>query len=189
VQAIADGGTRVEEGVRLSDAAKIVLDEILESARDSSQRIMQIAQETDQQITGVQRVNAETQTVTDQVRHIVTIAQTQSRLLEEVERISEQMQVMAQRVTHAGTEHAKGNQQVSRMVEMANRRVKDVQEFVRQRRAESEAIVKAVRNIGRIGQENRDAMNRTTDAVDGLLRAASRLEEHVSRFKLTKENG
>ncbi len=189
VQAIADGGSRVEEGVRLSDAAKVVLDQILESARDSSQRIMHIAQETDQQITGVQRVNAETQTVTDQVRHIVAIAQTQSRLLEEVERISEQMQVMARRVTHAGSEHAKGNQQVSRMVETANRRVKDVQEFVRQRRTESEAILKAVRNIGRIGQENRDAMNRTTNAVDGLLRAASRLEEHVSRFKLTKENG
>jgi methyl-accepting chemotaxis protein len=189
VQAIADGATRVEEGVRLSGTAKVALDRILESAKDSSRRIMQIAQETDQQITGVQRVNAEMQTVTDQVQHIVTVAHAQSRMLEEVERISEQMQLMAQRVTRAAAEHAKGNQQVSRMVELANRRVKDVQEFVRQRRAESEAIVDAVRNIGRIGQENRDAMNRTTDAVDGLLRSASRLEEHVSRFKLTKENG
>jgi methyl-accepting chemotaxis protein len=75
------------------------------------------------------------------------------------------------------------------MVETANRRVKDVQEFVRQRRAESEAIVNAVKNIGRIGEENREAVDRTTGTVDGLLRAASRLEEHVSRFKLTKENG
>jgi methyl-accepting chemotaxis protein len=75
------------------------------------------------------------------------------------------------------------------MVETANRRVKDVQEFVRQRRAESEAIVSAVQNIGRIGQEHRDAVDRTTETVDGLLHTASRLEEHVSRFKLTKENG
>jgi methyl-accepting chemotaxis protein len=189
VQAIADGATRVEEGVRLSGAAKVALDRILESARDSSRRIMHIAQETDQQITGVQRVNTEMQTVTDQVRHIVTVAQAQSRMLEEVERISEQMQVMARRLTNAAAEHARGNQQVSRMVETANRRVKDVQEFVRQRRAESEAIVNAVQNIGRIGQENRDAVDRTTETVDGLLHAASRLEEHVSRFKLTKENG
>lgn len=189
VQAIADGATRVEEGVRLSGAAKVALDRILESARDSSRRIMHIAQETDQQITGVQRVNTEMQTVTDQVRHIVTVAQTQSRMLEEVERVSEQMQVMARRLTNASAEHARGNQQVSRMVETANRRVKDVQEFVRQRRAESEAIVNAVQNIGRIGQENREAVDRTTGTVDGLLRAASRLEEHVSRFKLTKESG
>jgi methyl-accepting chemotaxis protein len=189
VQAIADGATRVEDGVRLSGTAKVALDRILESAKDSSRRIMQIAQETDQQMTGVQRVNAEMQTVTDQVQHIVTVAHAQSRMLDEVERISEQMQGMAQRVTRAAAEHAKGNQQVSQMVELANRRVKDVQEFVRQRRAESEAIVDAVRNIGKIGQENRDAMNRTTEAVDGLLLAASRLEEHVSRFKLTKENG
>jgi methyl-accepting chemotaxis protein len=55
VQAIADGATRVEEGVRLSGTAKVALDRILESAKDSSRRIMQIAQETDQQITGVQR--------------------------------------------------------------------------------------------------------------------------------------
>ncbi len=189
VQAIAEGATRVEEGVRLSGAAKVALDRILESAKDSSRRIMHIAQETNQQITGVQRVNAEMQTVTNQVRHIVAVAQTQSRMLEEVERISEQMQVMARRLTNAAGEHARGNQQVSRMVETANRRVKDVQEFVRQRRAESEAIVNAVQDIGRIGQANRDAVDRSTATVDGLSRAASRLEEHVSRFKLTKENG
>jgi methyl-accepting chemotaxis protein len=189
VQAIADGATRVEEGVRLSGAAKVALDRILESARDSSRRIMHIAQETDQQITGVQRVNGEMQTVTDQVRNIVTVAHTQSRMLEDVERISEQMQVMARRLTSAANEHAKGNQQVGRMVETANRKVKDVQEFVRQRRAESEAIVNAVQNIGRIGQENRNAVDRTTATVEGLAHAASRLEEHVSRFKLTKENG
>jgi methyl-accepting chemotaxis protein len=71
---------------------------------------------------------------------------------------------------------------------MANQRVKDTLEFVRKRRADSEAMVEAIRSIGRIGLENQDAMQRTAGAIDGLLGAASRLEEHVSRFKLTKEN-
>jgi methyl-accepting chemotaxis protein len=74
------------------------------------------------------------------------------------------------------------------MIELANRRVKDVLEFVRQRRAESEAIVEAVREIGKIGQDNRIAVDSTARAVDDLRRFASRLEENVSRFKLTKES-
>jgi methyl-accepting chemotaxis protein len=188
VRAIGDGATRVEEGVRLSGAAKVALDRILESARDSSNRISQIAQETDQQMAGVQRVNAEMQTVTTQVAHIVDVSRAQTRMLDEVEQISEQMQTMAQRVTRAAAEYAKGNRQVSHVIELANQRVKDVLDFVGKRRAESEAMVEAVRTIGRIGQENQDAMHRTAGAIDGLLQSASRLEDHVSRFKLTKEN-
>ena len=177
----------MDEGVRLSGAAKTALDKILESARESATRIMHIAQETDQQMSGVQRVNAEMQTVTAQVNQIVGVAHAQSRMLDEVERISEQMEIIGQRVTRAAAEHASGNRQVGRVIDLANQRIKDVREFVRQRRTESEAIVDAVRNIGRIGQDNRAAMDRTAGAVEGLLRAASRLEEHVSRFKLTKE--
>jgi methyl-accepting chemotaxis protein len=109
-------------------------------------------------------------------------------MLEEVERISEEMQLMTQRVSRATAEHAKGNRQVGEMIELANRRVKDVLEFVRQRRAESEAIVEAVREIGKIGQDNRIAVDSTARAVDDLRRFASRLEENVSRFKLTKES-
>lgn len=188
VRAIADGATRVDEGVRLSGAAKVALDRILESAKDSSSRILQIARETDQQMAGVQRVNAEMQTVTTQVAHIVEVSHAQTRMLDEVEHISEQMQAMAHRVTRAAAEYAKGNRQVSHVIEMANQRVKDTLEFVRKRRADSEAMVEAIRSIGRIGLENQDAMHRTAGAIDGLLGAASRLEEHVSRFKLTKEN-
>jgi methyl-accepting chemotaxis protein len=98
------------------------------------------------------------------------------------------MQAMAHRVTRAAAEYAKGNRQVSHVIEMANQRVKDVLEFVGKRRAESEAMVEAIRTIGQIGLDNQDAMHRTAGAINGLLDAASRLEEHVSRFKLTKEN-
>lgn len=188
VRAIQGGAARVEEGVRLSGAAKGALEKILESARESTQRIMQIAQETDQQTTGVQRVNAEMRNVNDKIQHIVEAAHVQSGMLEEVERISEEMQLMTQRVSRATAEHAKGNRQVGEVIELANRRVKDVLEFVRQRRAESEAIVEAVREIGKIGQDNRIAVDSTARAVDDLRRFASRLEENVSRFKLTKEN-
>ncbi len=188
VRAIAGSASRVEEGVRVSSAARVALDRILEGAKDSATRILQIARETDQQMTGVQRVNAEMHTVTAQVAHLIEVARTQARMLDEVERVSEEMRVMSQRVTRAAAEHAKGNRQVSHVVESANQRMKVVQEFVKQRRTESEAIVDAVVSIGRVGQENRDAMNRTTVAVDGVLSAASQLEAQVARFKLTKEN-
>ena len=61
--------------------------------------------------------------------------------------------------------------------------------FVHQRRAESEAMVEAVREIGRIGHDNGVAVDHTALAVENLLRFAGRLEENVSRFKLTKEKG
>jgi methyl-accepting chemotaxis protein len=163
------------------------LDKILEGAKDSATRILEIARETDQQMTGVQRVNAEMHTVTAQVTNLIEVARTQARMLEDVERVSEEMRAMSQRVRRAAAEHAKGNRQVSHVIESANQRVKTVQEFVQQRRTESEAIVGAVSAIGRVGHKNRDAMNRTTAAVDGLLAAARELEAQVSRFKLTKE--
>jgi methyl-accepting chemotaxis protein len=189
VRAIQGGAARVEEGVRLSGAAKRALEKILDSARESTDRIMQIAQETDQQTSGVQRVNAEMHNVNETIQRIVEAAHAQARMLEGVERISAQMQVMTQKVTHASTEHAKGNRQISELIELANRNVKDVLEFVRQRRAESEAMVAAIREIGRIGYDNGVAVDHTAQAVENLLRLAARLEENVSRFKLTKENG
>jgi methyl-accepting chemotaxis protein len=189
VRVIQGGAARVEEGVRLSGAAKSALEKILDSARESTDRIMQIAQETDQQTSGVQRVNAEMHNVNETIQRIVEAAHAQARMLEGVERISAQMQVMTQKVTHASTEHAKGNRQISELIELANRNVKDVLEFVRQRRAESEAMVAAIREIGRIGYDNGVAVDHTAQAVENLLRLAARLEENVSRFKLTKENG
>jgi methyl-accepting chemotaxis protein len=187
VRAIADSASRVEEGVRVSGAARAALDKILDGTKDSATRILEIARETDQQMTGVQRVNAEMHTVTAQVTNLIEVARTQARMLEDVERVSEETRAMSQRVRRAAAEHAKGNRQVNQVIESANQRVKTVQEFVKQRRTESEAIVGAVSAIGRVGHKNRDAMNRTTAAVDGLLAAARELEAQVSRFKLTKE--
>jgi methyl-accepting chemotaxis protein len=187
VRAIAESASRVEEGVRVSGAARAALDKILDGAKDSATRILEIARETDQQMTGVQRVNAEMHTVTAQVTNLIEVARTQARMLEDVERVSEEMRAMSQRVRRAAAEHAKGNRQVNHVIESANQRVKTVQEFVKQRRTESEAIVGAVSAIGRVGHKNRDAMSRTTAAVDGLLAAARELESQVSRFKLTKE--
>lgn len=188
VKAIAGGAARVEEGVRLSSAAKNALDKIRESARDSTSRIMQIAEETDQQSLGVQHVNAEMRTVNATIQHIVDVARSQNQMLAEVEGISEQMQVMTQRVTQATLEHSKGNRQISEVIELANRRVKDVLEFVRLRLQESRSVVDAVREIDRISHENGEAVDQTAAAVTELLRMAARLEEHVSRFKLSKES-
>jgi len=190
VHAIEGGSERVREGVERSGAAREVLGKILESARESTERVMQIARETDQQTAGVQRVNAETQKVNEHIRHIVGVTHEQTRLLTDVERIGEQVQVMTQRITRATAEQAKGNRQIGEVIELANRRVKEVLEFVHKRRSESEAIVEAVLKIGRIGQDNRVAVEKMAQAVDQLLNIAARLEHNVARFKLTtKERG
>lgn len=184
VLAINRGTKSVEEGAQLAGEAGSALNKILESSRQSTDRIQGIARATEEQTKGVQRVAESMQRVTAMVQQILHATHDQFKGSELIINSTEKMKEIAFQVKHATQEQAVGNKQINEIVERVTSQVREIAESTGRQIAESANILKAVDRIKTVIEENMDTIGKVGMAVEALMKQATQLSSEINRFKL-----
>ncbi|MBI3994651.1 MAG: HAMP domain-containing protein [Nitrospirae bacterium] len=184
VLAINRGSKSVEEGVHLAGEAGSVLNKILESSKQSTDRIQEIARATDEQTKGVIRVSESMRQVTEMVQQIAHATHEQFKGSELIISSTEKMKDIAAKVKNATQEQSVGNKQINEIVERVARQVKEIAESTRKQTEESANILKAVDRIKTVVEQNIDTIGNVGIAVEELMKQATQLSHEIDKFKL-----
>lgn len=136
---------------------------------------------------GVQQVVSAIQQVSDMIRDISRSTAEQaegSRWVIEKMKLSRQI---SDRVRLATQEQAKGNQQIQRLVEDVNNRVREIVSITQDQQSQCAEILSAVAEVQHVAEANMDAVGRVGYVAEQLLKESMGLEEAIGRFKTERE--
>ncbi|MBI3610095.1 MAG: methyl-accepting chemotaxis protein [Nitrospirae bacterium] len=184
VLAISRGTKSVAEGVHLAGEAGSALEKILESSKQSTDRIQEIARATEEQTLGVKHVADSMQHVTDMVQQIAHATHEQFKGSELIISSTEKMKDVASKVKNATQEQSIGNKQINEIVERVSRQVKEIAQTTGQQAEEGAHILKAVARIKAVVEQNVDTIGKAGRAVEELMKQATRLSAEIDKFKL-----
>lgn len=184
VEAIDIGSRSVEEGVQLSKDAEMALNQILDSAARSTERIREIAKATDEQGRGVKQVTEAMQKVNEMVRQLADGSQEQSKGTEQIIQTTEHMRQIAKKVGIATQEQSEGNKQITEIVERVNNKIKEIARAANLQTSESREIVRAVDQIKQAALKNVKSVESVGKAVEELTRQATSLANEISKFRI-----
>ena len=183
VISIREGSHSVEEGVRLSVAARESLSEILQSSKRSSEMSRQIEKATLEQVRETHHVAQLMEKMNVMIRQINVAMQEQGRGLENITGASEKMKRITQRVKISTEEQARGSMQISDAVENVTIRFQQIARMMGEQKSESEVIMKSIVEIRQITQISLELVQQMNQAVEGLIDQANSLKGEVHHFK------
>lgn len=184
VLAINRGSKSVEDGVQLAGEAGSALNKILESSKQSTERIQEIARATDEQTKGVQRVSESMRQMTEMVQQIAHATHEQFKGSELIIGSTEKMKDIAAKVKNATQEQSVGNKQINEIVERVTNQVKEIAQSTGKQAEESAHILKAVAEIKKVVVQNMDTIGKVGIAVEELMKQATQLSSEIDKFKL-----
>jgi methyl-accepting chemotaxis protein len=187
VKVIEEGAQHVADGVHRSQGVREALGKIIESSSVSAQQISEIAKATDEQAKGVQKVADAMQRVNEMIKQIAKTTAEQKNSSKLVIENTENARLISQRVRSATQEQTKGNQQIQRLVEDLNHRIKEIVDVSQNQKGECGEILKAVEQVRLVTVQNMDAVGRVGYAVENLMKQSSSLENEISKFKLQRD--
>jgi methyl-accepting chemotaxis protein len=183
-EAIREGSSKVEEGMRRSREASEALSKIVESSNRSNEMALRIKQATQEQGGGVQQVEKAMRQISEMVQQIARATKEQRRGTEQITGAVEGMRQVSQQTRQATVEQAKVSRQINEVVAQVNDRARSILSATKEQSKGSEMIVAAAENIRQVTQQNQALASEVKQAVEILKRQAELLRTEVKRFKV-----
>ena len=178
-------GTKlVEEGVALSHDAGKALTNILESATTSSNMGKEIAAATNQQAKGSENITRAVEKLQGMVKQINSATAQQAQGSEHIRKAVDSMRDVARYVRQAMTEQKSGSSMISASAEHMIERIHQIFQAAANQSTESETIMKTVRQVREIAEENRKSASEMNDSLTLLSDAIRSLDEEVRKFRV-----
>ncbi|PYQ51777.1 MAG: methyl-accepting chemotaxis protein [Acidobacteria bacterium] len=178
-------GTKlVEEGVALSHDAGKALTNILESATTSSNMGKEIAAATNQQAKGSENITRAVEKLQGMVKQINAATAQQAQGSEHIRKAVDSMRDVARYVRQAMTEQKTGSSMISASAEHMIERIHQIFQAAANQSTESETIMKTVRQVREIAEENRRSASEMNDSLTLLSDAIRSLDEEVRKFRV-----
>jgi len=182
VDAMQEGMRRVEEGSERSREAGKALKEILESARQSSDRVGKIAAATREQATGSQTVGASVAKVREMVAHIKKATNEQTLGSEQIMSAVENMREMSSHVKRATAEQTRGSRSVTSAIGNVGGMIASIHRATAEQTESSDQVLKGLAEIAGFCATNLAAAERLHDVLETLRVRARSLGERAGGF-------
>ena len=182
--AVLQGAESVEAGVRLSEQAGLALKKILESAEQSLAMAREIAasmarqgQKSDQMMTFFENVSA-------LIQQVATATAEQNSGGDRIMRAAERMREIATQVQKATKEQAIGSHQITQAIENVSQITTYINSSQTEQLKSSDQVLSAMHRISLVAEQNAEAVNKVSQAVENLSVLANELRAMVGKFQL-----
>lgn len=146
-RSVTQGKDKVREGVKISGLANEALVVIDKSAEDAFKMVSNIAVETTDQASNIQRITEESEKNLERVNHITLATEHQQQGGNLILKNIEHMRELAHRINSSAQEQAKGNRMYLRSVMEDNGRTTDLKNVVNRHIALAKQAVEAVEDV------------------------------------------
>ncbi|OLE67618.1 MAG: hypothetical protein AUG09_01565 [Acidobacteria bacterium 13_1_20CM_2_68_7] len=182
VDAMQEGMRRVEEGSERSREAGKALKEILESARQSSDRVGMIAAATREQAGGSQAVGASVEKVREMAAQIKKATNEQTLGSEQIMSAVENMREMSSHVKRATAEQTRGSRSVTSAIGNVGGMIASIHRATTEQSEASDQVLKGLAEIASVCTTNLAAAERLRDALEALRARARSLGDQAGGF-------
>lgn len=184
VAAMAQGATRVERGVELSNEAGRILREIRESSKQSTLWSKEIVEATRSQAADIDQVGIAMNQVKQTATQLNRGTHEQDSAGTEITRGVEQMLHLGLEVKNATQEQRRESSLITRSVEIVAARTKEILLETQEQSKRADQIQEALQIFREVTVQIARRAAHTSETVFDLSAHAQRLEEEIGRFRL-----
>ena len=184
VRAMEVGNRSIEAGVQLADAAGNALDEILTSAKRSSEMIHEISRATNEQAKGSHQVTVAISQIVEMCERIGQATQDQKARSQQIVEAAERMKNIADKVKRTTREQSQGSKLITAAIEKINTNISHISRNSDEQSGGSDRIVRSVETIREITTRNQQNVGNLEGVTEVLNHQTDTLMELLRRFKL-----
>jgi methyl-accepting chemotaxis protein len=184
VQAMSRGLKAVEAGANLVNVTSDVLEQVVDSSRQSADMARAIERTTAEQARGVAQITEASVSVASQIEQIARAMQEQRRGSERIALAAERMRDITRQVTTATQEQTTGGRQIAGAVDSVKEQAAQIARSTAEQSAGAQHITSAVAKIQKITQDTVDVSIEMDMAVQALKARAEALQSELEGFKL-----
>jgi methyl-accepting chemotaxis protein len=184
VQAMGRGIKAVEAGSELVNVTSDVLEQVVESSRQSADMARAIERTTAEQARGVAQITEASLSIASQIEQIARAMQEQRRGSERIGQAAERMREITLHVKTATHEQTTGSKQIAAAVESVKEQAGQIARSTAEQNVGAQHISSAVSKIQKITQETVDVSIEMDMAVQTLKTRADALRAELEGFKL-----
>jgi methyl-accepting chemotaxis protein len=186
-QAVAqmrEGVVRVEDNVRLADAAAVSLAKIVESARRSFEMATSISVALDDQAKASRHLHEVTSRMSDHIAEINRATREQARGTQLLAQESERVREIAAQVKNATDEQSLAGRGITTALEKIAEDARAMRDLLERQLHETDRIADASRTMLDIAQENDAIAREFNKTVQNLVQSGRDFESEVARFRI-----
>jgi methyl-accepting chemotaxis protein len=183
VGAVEEGSARVERGVQRSRVAGEVLNQIIEKAEVSTNRVRQIVEATASQSNDLVRVDTAVCEVQEIVSQINQSTHDQHAATKEIAETVENIRNLGTAVRHSTEEQRRGSGLITRAANTITEMVSEIADSTNEQKASSEIIQRALQVFTSVTEETNRGAEAINTSVSTLSDRAKRLQAEIGRFK------
>ena len=184
VNSIREGGKSVEEGVRLSLAARESLGTILEGANRSSLMSRQIEKSTLAQVQAIHAVTLAMDKMNTMVHHVNSAMQEQGKVIEHITEGSEKVRLITRQVKIATEEQAVGSKQTASAIEEITAGITQVSHGMSDQKREAQALTQFIMEANETVEANKKMCDRLHQGMEELQKKTQGLQAETGGFKI-----
>ncbi len=184
VQAMSEGMSSVEDGMKLSAKAASALDKILISSQQSSEMTASIERTTTEQAKTAKYVIEAIERVRAMVGEIVSATQEQSKGVSLMIEASEGIREASHRADSATEQQAEGSRQISLAVENISVMSQHIERAINEQQSGSRQIWNSIEKIKDIPSKNRNRAFKANKSMKELARDSELAKMEMERFTL-----
>jgi len=183
VDAMKEGTSIVDEGMRLATDAGAALRKILERAERSRDMSRSIDKATAEQTRGIGQVREAVERVSEMTHQIAKAANEQKSGSEQIMRAAERMREITRFVKSSMEEQTKAGKNVTEAVERISAKLGMVNKATGEVQAGSDLIVKAIERIKEIAKTNADLAAGLSVSMEVMAKQSGALKKEIEKFK------
>lgn len=183
VGAMAQGATRVERGVELSNEAGRILREIGEGTQRSTRWAREIVEATRNQAADIDQVGIAMTLVKETAAQLNRGTHEQDSASSEITRGVEQMRHLGLEVKNAAQEQRRESGLITQSVEIVAAKIKEISVETKDQSKRADQIQEALQVFREVTVQTTRRAEETAETVNDLSAHAKELEEEIGRFQ------
>jgi methyl-accepting chemotaxis protein len=183
VGAVEEGSARVERGVQRSHVAGEVLNQIIEKAAVSTNRVREIVEAAAGQSDDLVRVDSAVREVQEIVSQINQATHDQHAATKEIAEAVESIRGLGGAVRHSTEEQRRGSGLITGAANKITEMVSEIAESTHAQQTSSEIIHHALKVFTSVTEETNRGVEAINTSVSTLSERAERLQAEIGRFK------
>ena len=187
VAAVELGAESVEAGVRLSESAGVALKKILTSAEQSLDMARAIAGSMARQGKKSDEMMSFFDNVSALIQQVVSATAEQNSGGDRIMRAAERMREIATQVQKATKEQAIGSRQITQAIENVSQITAYINTSQGEQAKSADQVLQAMHRISTVAEQNSEAVNKVSQAVENLSLLANELRAMVGKFQLEEK--
>ena len=189
VKVIREGSASAAESVRLSAGLRSALSRIVEHSAETGRMLATIAETTENQSAGTDRLRQMAEQVTAMARETVAATRSQKAFSARIIDAADSMRSLAEQVTRSTQEHSLNARQVAAAMGELGDGVDAIAAAAREQLQEGEPVDAALATILASAEENRERAATMSRTLTSLSARADTLRAELSRFRFRGSPG